>query len=314
MFSVYPALRLYGRNADMLHLSILIRPAVAATLLALVSYLILFCLYRQQIFAAIAALGFMILFWNYSVLYHGLNRFLPIEHWHAIPLVIFAYAHTLYFIPKISKTKRKPLLILCFLYILLLSIVPIYETISEELQKDRIAPPTFSYDSDVARIEAFPDIYLIILDEYARFDTIQEEFGYDNSPFMHFLKDKGFFVAEQSEVRYLSTTLNIASFLNFNWISLPISKEELLAYRFASARETPAQKALQADLEGKSAMEKIINNRLMQKLSRIGYHIEVFSGMRLFYPTLRFGEWEVDGTYENPSDASGSLSRMPSSA
>jgi hypothetical protein len=64
-----------------------------------------------------------------------------------------------------------------------------------------------------------PDIYYIILDEYAGFNTLRDLFGYDNSPFLDFLKSKGFYVASQSVTNYPRTELSVASSLNMKYIN-----------------------------------------------------------------------------------------------
>ncbi len=63
-----------------------------------------------------------------------------------------------------------------------------------------------------------PDVYYIILDMYGRFDTIKEEFGYDNSQFLKELRNQGFYVASCSTSNYSHTALSMASSLNMNFL------------------------------------------------------------------------------------------------
>ena len=64
-----------------------------------------------------------------------------------------------------------------------------------------------------------PDIYYIILDEYAREDTLRNVYGYDNSDFINFLKSKGFYIAENSHANYFRTTLSLPSSLNMQYLT-----------------------------------------------------------------------------------------------
>ncbi|MFH1002734.1 MAG: hypothetical protein V1780_01160 [Chloroflexota bacterium] len=64
-----------------------------------------------------------------------------------------------------------------------------------------------------------PDIYYIILDMYARQDTMQEVYHYDNSDFIDYLKDKGFYVASQGHSNYSHTALSLASSLNMQYVN-----------------------------------------------------------------------------------------------
>lgn len=64
-----------------------------------------------------------------------------------------------------------------------------------------------------------PDIYFFIFDRYASEGTLKREFGYDNSEFIDFLKDKGFYVASKSRANYLKTAPSIASTFNLDYIN-----------------------------------------------------------------------------------------------
>jgi hypothetical protein len=63
-----------------------------------------------------------------------------------------------------------------------------------------------------------PDIYYIILDAYGRSDMLKELYGYDNSAFLDWLTQKGFYVAEQSHSNYAQTMLSLASALNMKYL------------------------------------------------------------------------------------------------
>jgi len=63
-----------------------------------------------------------------------------------------------------------------------------------------------------------PDIYFIVLDSYPNAGTLDQVFGFDNSPFLEFLKNNGFFVAGQSRANYTLTNLSLASSLNMNYL------------------------------------------------------------------------------------------------
>lgn len=63
-----------------------------------------------------------------------------------------------------------------------------------------------------------PDIYYIIVDGYARNDVLQEIYNFDNSDFINYLEDQGFYVAEESQSNYLHTPLSLSSSLNFDYI------------------------------------------------------------------------------------------------
>ena len=63
-----------------------------------------------------------------------------------------------------------------------------------------------------------PDIYFIILDAHGRQDILKDEYGYDDGPFLQHLKDKGFYVADQSTSNYMWTELSLPSALNMRYL------------------------------------------------------------------------------------------------
>jgi hypothetical protein len=65
-----------------------------------------------------------------------------------------------------------------------------------------------------------PDIYYIILDTYARQDTLQSYFKFDNSDFVKQLQALGFYVARCSQSNYATTELSLASSLNLNYLDV----------------------------------------------------------------------------------------------
>jgi len=64
-----------------------------------------------------------------------------------------------------------------------------------------------------------PDIYYIILDRYASASTLEETYGFDNSEFLDYLSDKGFYVASDSRANYFSTQHSLASSLNMEYLN-----------------------------------------------------------------------------------------------
>jgi hypothetical protein len=66
-----------------------------------------------------------------------------------------------------------------------------------------------------------PDIYYIILDGYARGDVLRDVYGYDNSRFLNWLRQTGFYVADQSHSNYAQTMLSLASSLNLDYLEAP---------------------------------------------------------------------------------------------
>ncbi|MFC1524289.1 sulfatase-like hydrolase/transferase [Thermodesulfobacteriota bacterium] len=71
--------------------------------------------------------------------------------------------------------------------------------------------------------ENLPDIYYIILDGYARSDVLESVYGFDNIDFVNSLRNKGFYVAEESWSNYPLTFLSLASSLSMRYLDEEIN-------------------------------------------------------------------------------------------
>jgi hypothetical protein len=69
-----------------------------------------------------------------------------------------------------------------------------------------------------------PDIYYIILDQYASLAEMKDAFGYDNSAFSDWLTEKGFYIARNSKTKYVTTDMSLSSSLNLGNVSMSPDK------------------------------------------------------------------------------------------
>jgi hypothetical protein len=74
-----------------------------------------------------------------------------------------------------------------------------------------------------------PDVYVLLLDGYARGDILQQRFATDDSAFLDALRRRGFVVSTNSHSNYLVTNLSLNSFLNYRQLSDVPAIEPLLA-------------------------------------------------------------------------------------
>ena len=63
-----------------------------------------------------------------------------------------------------------------------------------------------------------PDVYWIILEEYASNNVLTADFNYDNSPFLDALRQRGFYIADDSTANYLKTAPSIQSTRNLEYL------------------------------------------------------------------------------------------------
>ncbi len=72
--------------------------------------------------------------------------------------------------------------------------------------------------SDMAPDSLKPDIYYIIPDTYASTEIIRDYYHYDNTPFINYLKSKGFHIVENGKSNYHRTHLSLTSSLGMRYL------------------------------------------------------------------------------------------------
>jgi hypothetical protein len=123
------------------------------------------------------------------------------------------------------------------------SVRPVFLIATHELRLRQAEPPAqvdgCALDPVTAlRAPTLPDVYFVVLDGYGRADILQDDFGYDNSDFLGFLEDRGFYIADQSHSNYIQTRLSLAATLNMDYLDPEGLRDELeltLAKRIRSS-------------------------------------------------------------------------------
>ena len=71
----------------------------------------------------------------------------------------------------------------------------------------------------VSESGSLPNVYYIILDGYPRNDVLKKHLDFDNSEFIDFLKQREFYVAENSYSNYSLSSTSIPATMNMNYIN-----------------------------------------------------------------------------------------------
>ena len=125
-----------------------------------------------------------------------------------------------------------------------------FQSSSFEIQDDDLDPIILGADS-----KNISDIYYIVMDEYAPLRTLDEVFDYDNSNFIEFLEDRGFYVTKNSHSNYAVTFLSLSSTLNMeyqNYLSDIVDSESI---------------------DQRIPYQLISNNAVMKNFKSLGYKI-----------------------------------------
>ena len=227
LFAVYSILGIYSQNASQVPIDWTFRSLLILLALSIALYVLFLWIFRDAQRAGF--LSTLVLMWLFmGHLYRVLLEWSPV--WRTavgafIALVLisipFGVLASGWVWKKITNKTMitnvlniMSLVLVIFPIITILSILPRenaqIQTIRERQDQTELPVPT----SDNART----DIYLIIVDGYGRADFLQNFYDYDNSEFIDFLKEKQFYVAEQSTSNYPQTELSLSSLLNFQYL------------------------------------------------------------------------------------------------
>ncbi|MBN2148219.1 MAG: hypothetical protein JW726_12570 [Anaerolineales bacterium] len=278
LFSAYFVLALVGLNIDQVKPALILRPLLVVLLGATLLWLVLRLLLKDWRRAAIAATLLLVLFFTYGHVYNFLEQNVPFlgRHRVLLPLWIILAAGGMWLV--IRQRKNLPNLTQALNLISLIALAfPLVQvsafTISLAAGKHTLSPSETAISGLRLPLEPAPDVYFIVLDEYARADVLDKVFDLDNGEFLEALTGLGFQTISCSQGNYAQTELILASILNLDY--LPALDE-----RFAS---NEADHALLRRLIKDSAVERAFRN--------LGYQIVAFETG--FY----FSEFEDADTY-----------------
>jgi succinate dehydrogenase hydrophobic anchor subunit len=287
MFALYPILGLYSRNLTEIPPLEVARPiSIALLATALLAGLLGWLLKDRERSAFLAA--FLIFFYSASELaYRVIEGYLArglSESFHRILLVVvtimlFFLASRAVWDKYMTPTRRKLMVEYLNVVSIVVVIFPLVSIGSFWLKAADDTPrPWSSYvglneTPQTLATTQTPDIYYIILDGYGRGDVLQALYDYDNSPFLNALKERGFYIGEQSQSNYLRTSLSITSALNMETVNFT------------------------ADLAGAESVNRIpmfelaSNNRARKLLEEAGYQfvlVDSGSAFTRFYDADTF--------------------------
>jgi len=236
LFAMFFILALYSANTAEVSPSEIVIPLVVVfgfTLLLLLLTLLLMALARRiqkpsnslqphKIWgikkAAIVVSIFIVLFFTYGQFLNAIGWWDHDTLW-VFPFIIWVglFICGAYFVVKTRRDLHKLTMILNIVAITLV-IIPTINILVQETktasQYTNMVENMETNNMDLANADILPDIYYIILDRYASASTLKDVYDYDNSEFLDYLSNKGFYVANESISNYIKTPSSLASSLN----------------------------------------------------------------------------------------------------
>lgn len=256
LVAIYPFFNIYAVNIHKLYgFSDLIIPFVVALTAVTVIYLLSYFFFQDFHQAALFTSVFLFLFFSYGHVHDFVQDELHIERFndnYLLPIWGLALLTTIKAVMRwghLAKKITSPLTLFALVLLVFPAWTILFQT-KNDLKRSNV-------ELSLQIPETFPDIYYIILDAYPRSDVLNEFYGYDNSEFITFLENNGFYVADKSETNYPYTNASLASALNLNYI------DGLIELDPESWDATPLNHLIQ-------------DNVLCNTLSQIGYYYIIY--------------------------------------
>ncbi|OGN96596.1 MAG: hypothetical protein A2Z77_01120 [Chloroflexi bacterium RBG_13_51_36] len=224
LLAAFPILFLYAYNIRETSMGEVWLPLWVSVAGALVLWMVLTLILRSLAKGGLATAIFLLFFFSYGRLYGVLENsgiFTP-EHAYVLPSMLFIWGYCVYFISRAERNFATATKVLNIIAVALIAInlfnIGSYKVRLAAVSADTSVETSVQASNSSAESTTLPDIYFIIMDEYASLSTIKEYYGYDNSGFANGLADSGFYIAHESRTHKAATEYSIASTLNMEWI------------------------------------------------------------------------------------------------
>lgn len=247
-FAIYSVLSVYSQNASQVPIDWLFRPLLLLLLITLVANFFLIRVTKNPEYSGFVCTVFLV--WLFT---GHLHRYLLdwSSFWRTpmggvLALILFSIPLVFLVRRQIWESLSNPRIITTVMNVVttFLIVVPAWITVSTLYNANAHVQQISERRSNIhvplsGSVQSTPDIYLIIADGYGRADLLEEMYTFDNSSFLTFLEEKGFYIAEESTSNYPQTELSLSSSLNLRYL------DELVAGFGDTSDRSPLRELLQ---------------------------------------------------------------------
>lgn len=184
-------------------------------ILLFILFWLLFKNIRKASFFAFCVLAFQLFFGSaHDFLKNNVGGVFFIKYSFLVPFAMVALGTSIFFAKRSGKNFIQ---LTKYLNILMLVLV-LVDAATLMIRDEKVHKEDLSALFRTCDTCNKPDVYLIVLDEYAGRQELTEMFSFDNSVFENNLKDRGFHVVNNPRSNYNYTTYSMASLLNMQYI------------------------------------------------------------------------------------------------
>ena len=238
LVAVFPILLIYSQNIGRVNFEDLILPIILVLIFSVGLYYILKIILKNPFKSALIVTIILILLFSYGHIYYllndasidgfdiGRNRYL-------IPAFGLVLGISIFFTIRSGRVFDNATSIINVISIVLI-IVAISNVAfvgAEIISCDKCSNQEFFYETRdfsgyfephkflISENQELPDVYYLILDEYARNDALIDYHDFSNHELTEFLENKGFHIAKNSFANYPMSVQSIPAIMNMDYIN-----------------------------------------------------------------------------------------------
>ena len=241
LIAFFPIMAIYSVNIGLIQLEQFIFPTILIVGSALLFFLCLKYILKNGKKAALIVTLAFIIFFSFGHVYNMLNQVSIGDtdlgsNRTLLPIFVISFGIGSFLIIRTKRTLDNATSIVNTISIVFITVIVamvgieafgcdeclIQQTYSLGIFSNQImdSPLYFEEHSfSVSESGSLPNVYYIILDGYPRNDVLKKHLDFDNNEFINFLKQREFYVAENSYSNYSLSSTSIPATMNMNYIN-----------------------------------------------------------------------------------------------
>ena len=238
LVAIFPILIIYSQNIGRVEIGELFLPVIIIVGLTIGLYYFLKSILKNENKSAIIVTLILITLFSYGHIYYLLNDVMIDEfdigkNRYLIPAFGLALGISIFFIIRARRVFDNATSILNVISIvfIIVAISNVALVGAEITSCDKCSNQELFYETrdfsgyfethkfSISENQELPDVYYLVLDEYARNDALVEYHDFSNHELTEFLENKGFHIAKNSFANYPMSVQSIPATMNMNYIN-----------------------------------------------------------------------------------------------
>jgi len=291
LFSIIFVIMPFTQYAGLIPPGQIVLPLIAVCAFSLLLYFLIKLIVKKAGTSVALLSPLLIVFCNYGTLYEYISSYTSGTYLKGIVLaatsIIILFALIFYIIKSLRFSNNR-IAKINKVFCIIAGILLIFNAYSITMQAVAYAKINGTLNTKNISIykqpERLPDIYFIVLDEYAAPSQMKSYFNHDMSPFVNFLNQKGFMTTEM-----ITNSLSTASILEARLNIIPVKRHEGKTSS-GSFLDIFLQSMNILNAYEEERMIRLRNNKVVNYLKTIGYQY------------IHMGSWFAQTRYNQLAD------------